>query len=105
MFSFMKPFLRLSHRVDRCAVWRACGYIMCALLMLPILAALIAAAYVAAVFVGSDASIWGEIWVTVGITYGIVHLFIISPLKITIVWWVTMKCCPPKEEDFIEMFE
>jgi hypothetical protein len=105
LFSFMKPFLRLAHRVDRCAVWRACGYVMCALLLVPILAALIAAAYVAAVFIGSDGTIWAEIWVTVGITYGLVHLFLISPLKITLAWFIAKKCCPQKEEDFIEMFE
>jgi hypothetical protein len=75
------------------------------LLLVPIIAALIAAAYVAAVFVGSNGAIWAEIWVTVGITYGIVHLFVISPLKITFAWFVAKKCCPQKEEDFIEMFE
>lgn len=105
LFSFGKPFLRLSQRVDRCAVWRMAGGVMCALLVVPVIAALIIAGYVGAVFVGNNATVWRQLFVTLGLTYGVGHLLIISPIKIAIVWWCTMKCCPPKEEDFIEMFE
>lgn len=105
LFSFGKPFLRLSQRIDRCAVWRTAGAVMCALLLVPVVAALIIAGYVGAVFVGNNVTVWRQLFVTLGLTYGVGHLLVISPIKITIVWWLTMRCCPPKDESFMEMFE
>jgi hypothetical protein len=105
-FSFMKPFLRLSNRSDMCAVWRWAGVLMCILLLVPLLMLMAVATYVGVAFVGNDATVWNELFVTLGLMYGIGHLLIVSPLKITIVWAVWKKCCKPKQdEDFIEMFE
>jgi hypothetical protein len=105
-FSFMKPFLRLSQRVDKCAVWRCAGVLMCALLLVPLVALMILGGFVGAVFVGNNPTVWNELGVTLGLMYGIGHLLIISPLKITIVWAIWKKWCKPKhDEDFIEMFE
>ena len=63
------------------------------------------AIYCATLFIGRNTQIWEEIAVTTGIAYGLFHLLLVSPLKISLVWWISQKCCPQETDEDFEMFD